>query len=124
MARVAALAALVLPVLSCQLGSRAETGPAVAAPAGPDAIDDAQLRDAAATTDGWLSYGGSYSEQRYSRLARIDATNVAGLGLAWSFDMATNRGLEATPIVVGGVIYTTGTWSVVVAIDARSGRQL
>ncbi|MEM7408733.1 MAG: PQQ-dependent dehydrogenase, methanol/ethanol family [Myxococcota bacterium] len=88
------------------------------------AVDDAQLRAAGADPETWLTYGGNYAEQRYSTLAAIDAGNVADLGLAWSYDLGTRRGLEATPIVVDGVLYLTGTWSVVFAIDARTGKLL
>jgi len=72
----------------------------------------------------WLSYGKDYKEQRYSELDQINVGNVAKLGLAWSFDTDFNRGLEATPIVVDGVIYLTGNWSVVYALDARDGQLL
>ena len=72
----------------------------------------------------WITHGRSYSEQRFSPLTGIRADNVGQLGLAWSFDTDTDRGLEATPLVVDGVLFTTGSWSVVFAIDARTGRQL
>ena len=72
----------------------------------------------------WLSYGKDYKEQRYSDLDKINVGNVGQLGLAWAFDTDFNRGLEATPIVVDGVIYVTGNWSVVYALDARSGSLL
>ncbi len=88
------------------------------------AVDDARLRNAENEPESWLTYGGTHDEQRYSRLAQIDEHNVGTLGLAWHYDMATRRGLEATPIVVDGVLYTTGSWSVVVALDARTGREL
>lgn len=88
---------------------------------GIDAVDDARLRGARDEPESWLTYGGDYGEQRFSRLEGLDAANVGGLGLAWAFETGTKRGLEATPIVVDGVIYTTGTWSVVYAVDARSG---
>jgi quinohemoprotein ethanol dehydrogenase len=87
-----------------------------------DRVDDARLRGAATETQGWLTYGGSYAEQRYSTLAQIDADNVKDLGLAWYFDTQMPRGHEATPIVVDGMIYTTSSWSVVFAIDARTGK--
>ncbi len=89
-----------------------------------DGIDDERLRNAAQEPSNWLTYGGTYSEQRFSRLDAINEANVGELGLAWSFQTGTKRGLEATPIVVDGVIYTTGTWSVVFAIDARTGKQI
>jgi quinohemoprotein ethanol dehydrogenase len=80
--------------------------------------------NAAAEPQSWLSYGGTYSEQRYSTLDKISTANVAQLGLAFSYDTNTTRGLEATPIVVGGVIYTTGSWSIVYAVDAKTGQEI
>jgi quinohemoprotein ethanol dehydrogenase len=88
------------------------------------AVDDLRLRHAEDEAESWLMHGGSYSEQRYSRLDQIDEGNVGALGLAWAFGLRSYRGIEATPIVVDGVIYTTSTWSVVYAIDARTGREL
>ncbi|HSJ97492.1 MAG TPA: PQQ-dependent dehydrogenase, methanol/ethanol family [Myxococcota bacterium] len=88
------------------------------------AVDDARLRDADADVANWLTHGRTYAEQRMSPLDQIDATNVAGLGLAWSLELGTNRGVEATPIVVDGVLFATGPWSVVYAVDARTGRLL
>jgi len=84
-------------------------------------IDDERLRDADRDMANWLMYGRTYDEQRFSPLQQINDSNVDRLGLAWSRPMPTTRGLEATPLVVDGVIYTTGSWSVVYAIDARSG---
>jgi quinohemoprotein ethanol dehydrogenase len=87
-------------------------------------IDDKALRQAEARAGDWITHGRTYSEARYSPLKQIDAGNVQKLGLAWAFDTQTNRGLEATPIVVDGVMYTTGSWSVVYALDAKTGQQL
>jgi quinohemoprotein ethanol dehydrogenase len=72
----------------------------------------------------WPMHGRNEGETRFSPLARINPDTVKDLGLAWSFATETTRGLEATPLVVDGVLYTTGSWSVVFAIDARTGRQL
>ncbi|HUQ86589.1 MAG TPA: PQQ-dependent dehydrogenase, methanol/ethanol family [Vicinamibacterales bacterium] len=88
------------------------------------AVDDAALRTPEARNQDWLSYGRDYSEQRFSPLDQINDTTVARLGLAWQFETATQRGLEATPLVVDGVMYATGSWSVTYAIDARTGKQL
>jgi quinohemoprotein ethanol dehydrogenase len=74
--------------------------------------------------DNWLVHGRTFSEQRYSPLQDINTSNVSGLGLAWKLDLESDRGLEATPIVVDGVMFTTGSWSRVYAIDARSGSLL
>lgn len=87
-------------------------------------IDDDVLADAGDYSSDWLSHGRTYAETRFSPLDRIDGTNVADLGLAWSFETGTQRGLEATPIVVGGTVYTTGSWSIVYALDARTGEEL
>jgi PQQ-dependent dehydrogenase (methanol/ethanol family) len=76
------------------------------------------------SADNWLSYGKDYREQRYSELNQINRDNLSRLGLAWSFDTDFDRGLEATPIVVDGVIYVTGNWSMVYALDARDGSLL
>ena len=96
----------------------------VAAQQAPAPVDDAALAGAESRRGDWLSYGRTYYEQRFSPLDQIDDANAAKLGLAWSFETATDRGLEATPLVIDGVMYTTGSWSVVYAIDARTGQQL
>ena len=72
----------------------------------------------------WVSHGRTYSEQRFSPLTTINAGNVQQLGLAWSLDLDTNRGQEATPLIIDGVIYSTSAWSKVQAIDAASGKLL
>src|SRR5215472_8513164 len=77
---------------------------------------------AAAADEGWLLHGGTENDQRFSSLAQINEQTVRGLGLAWSKELGTTRGLEATPIVADGIIYTTGAWSVVFAFDAKTGR--
>ncbi|MCX5738784.1 MAG: PQQ-binding-like beta-propeller repeat protein, partial [Proteobacteria bacterium] len=87
-------------------------------------MDDARLREAGSDASNWLTHGRSYDEQRFSPLAQIQTGNVAELGLLWSLDLGTHRGLEATPIVMDGVLYTTSAWSVVHAIDARTGQLL
>src|SRR5436190_645516 len=89
-----------------------------------DRIDDARLVVADRDSANWLTYGRTYSEQRFSPLRQINDSTVAQLGLVWSHELPTTRGLEATPIVIDGVIYTTSSWSVVYAFDASSGRQL
>ncbi|MBS1791215.1 MAG: PQQ-dependent dehydrogenase, methanol/ethanol family [Acidobacteria bacterium] len=87
-------------------------------------IDDAALKTADARTGDWITHGRDYAETRFSPLKQVNDSNVKELGLAWSFDTQTDRGLEATPIIVDGVMYTTGSWSVVFALDARTGKQL
>jgi PQQ-dependent dehydrogenase (methanol/ethanol family) len=91
------------------------------------AVDDARLAAAGGAADpgdDWLTHGRSYGEARYSPLAQIHAGNAGQLGLAWWIDTRTTRGLEATPLVADGILYTTGSWSVVFAVDVRSGSLL
>ena len=88
------------------------------------AVDDARLRNADADVSNWLTHGRTYSEERFSPLDAIHRDNVQDLGLLWSYDLGSNRGVEATPIVVEGVLFTTGPWSIVYAIDARTGEAL
>jgi quinohemoprotein ethanol dehydrogenase len=86
--------------------------------------NDRALVEAGEFNAGWLTHGRTYAEDRFSPLKQIDEKSVERLGLAWSFDMETRRGLEATPIVANGVLYFTGAWSVVYAVNARSGELL
>ncbi|WP_448586863.1 PQQ-dependent dehydrogenase, methanol/ethanol family [Thermaurantiacus sp.] len=72
----------------------------------------------------WLTYGGTYDEQRHSRLTRINRSNVQELGVAWTYELKTGRGVETTPLIHKGVMYATSAWSVLHAIDARTGREL
>ncbi|WP_448579606.1 PQQ-dependent dehydrogenase, methanol/ethanol family [Thermaurantiacus sp.] len=72
----------------------------------------------------WLTYGGTYDEQRHSRLMQVNTGNVDRLGVAWTYDLKTGRGVEATPIVANGIMYVTSAWSVLHALDARTGKEL
>ncbi len=84
-------------------------------------VDDARLRDSDQDTSNWLMYGRTYDDHRFSPLKQINEETVGKLGLAWSRELGTTRGLEATPLVEDGIIYATGSWSVVYAIDAKTG---
>jgi len=75
-------------------------------------------------TDSWLTYGGGYDEKRFSPLSTVSTETVDQLGLAWSYDLGTSRGIEATPIIHNGIMYVTSTWNIVHAMDARTGKQL
>jgi quinohemoprotein ethanol dehydrogenase len=88
------------------------------------AVDDAALRAADGDSADWLTYGRTYSEQRFSPLKLVDEQSVGKLGLAWSYDLETLRGVEATPLVKDGILYATSAWSLVYAFDAPSGKLL
>jgi quinohemoprotein ethanol dehydrogenase len=87
-------------------------------------IDDAALKNAGKTGGEWLSYGLTQGETRYSPLDQINAGNVKRLALAWSYDVGPGGGgQEATPLVWNGSIFGITNWSVVFAVDARSGKE-
>jgi alcohol dehydrogenase (cytochrome c) len=71
----------------------------------------------------WPRYDGSFTSNRNSPLDQINTSNVQHLSLQWMFPVPGAPRLEATPIVVDGVMYVTAV-NTVFAIDARSGRQL
>lgn len=86
-------------------------------------VDTDRISTASAGEE-WLTYGGTYDEQRHSSLTNVNTDTVADLGVAWTYDLATNRGVESTPIVVDGVMYVTSAWSLVYALDAKTGEEL
>ncbi|KUE85012.1 alcohol dehydrogenase [Cupriavidus necator] len=87
-------------------------------------VDGAFISANASTARDWPSHGLDYAETRFSRLRQIDAANVRDLGLVWTYNLESTRGVEATPLVVDGVMYVTASWSVVHAVDARTGKRL
>src|SRR6266851_3933851 len=115
--RVPAIAATAL--LLCTVG----VGQAWAAEA-PVKVDAARMNNADRDAANWLSYGRTYSEQRFSPLTKITSDNAKQLGLAWSADLDTNRGQEATPLIIDGVMYVSTAWSMVKAYDAKTGKLL
>ena len=95
----------------------------------PPVIDLTVLKNAGTHDDSlpgsWLTYGKSQSEQRYSPLKQIDASNVKRLGLAWSYVVGSGGyGQEGTPLVWNDTIYGITTWSVVYALDGRTGKEI
>lgn len=88
------------------------------------AVDSASIKANAATSNDWPTIGLDYGETRFSKLNQINADNVKKLGLVWSYSLESSRGVEATPVVVDGIMYQTASWSVVHAIDARTGKKI
>lgn len=114
--------AAALSVLTSVAAAQSLTPEAIsAAVAGVNAEAIIQNRE---TTRNWLTHGLDFQETRHSKLDAIDATNVGELGLAWATSLESRRGVEATPIVVDGVMYVTASWSVVHALDARTGEEI
>ena len=87
----------------------------------------------------WPSYGGDNGSQKYSTLDQVNASNVADLVTAWSWESPDNAtvadniaqqnyravpaGFKATPIVIAGVMYVPSSFGRVVALDAASGEE-
>jgi quinohemoprotein ethanol dehydrogenase len=74
--------------------------------------------------DNWVTPGGDHGKSHYSTLTDINRETVGTLGLAWAAELGTTRGLEATPVVIDGVMYTSGVAGRVYALDAASGKEL
>ncbi len=127
MRAIATIAILCLALVGCTEEQPAET----AVTTSPEVDQATYIREVTGSLDGariqkeettnWLAHGRTYDEQRFSPLDQINADTIGDLGLAWYFDTGTDRGLEASPIVVDGVMFTSGSWSVVFANDARTG---
>jgi len=89
-------------------------------------VDDATLKTAGApgSSDEWLTYGLTQGETRFSPLKDINATNVKRLSATWSYEVGSGGGgQEATPLVWNNTIYGITNWSVVFAVDARTGKE-
>ena len=87
-------------------------------------VDAARLRNADSEPQNWFTGGRDQNGSYYSPLKTIDAHSVGRLGFAWQYDLGTRRGQEATPIVVDGIMYSSGTWGYVYALDAATGQEL
>lgn len=113
-------------LLLCAAGCRSKSNsPATSQETvSPANVDASRLINADLQPGNWMSYGRTYSEQRFSPLKQINDQNVGQLALAWYVDIDTRRGQEATPIVVDGVMYFTTAWSKVFAVKAATGEKL
>ena len=109
---------------SAATAANAEPAGAAATAAAAANVTAARLLNAAAEPAQWLTYGGTYDEQRFSRLTQINKDNVKQLGLNWFADYDTNLAQTGTPLYIDGVIYVSTAWSKVYAFDAKSGKQL
>ena len=88
-------------------------------------VDDARIIAAPQTEPGsWLTYGQTYKEQRFSMLDQINRDNVSDLGLAWAKAIGGMERMQATPLVVDGVMYVNNGTSVVYALDAVTGEEI
>ncbi len=96
------------------------SGPA----SGQRGIDDLRLKAAANEPGAWLTNGRDFAQTYFSPLTDINAANVGKLGFAWQYAIDSEDGMEATPIVVDGVMYATGPRGAVYVVDAKTGREI
>jgi len=85
-----------------------------------DVTEERVLADAG-NGNNWFLKGGNFRGQHFSPLDDINHENVSELGLAWATQLPVPDGISATPIVVDGVVYLSGAYSLVFAVDANSG---
>jgi len=115
---------LILAAAGCRPHASATAPAPTPAPSRKAAAVDA-ARLAEVNPDQWLTAGRDANGTYYSPLDGINAGNVGRLGFAWDYRLATNhRGLEATPLVVDGVMYASGNFGRVYALDAATGGEL
>jgi glucose dehydrogenase len=101
----------------------------LAASLGPSAalsgdIDDRRLKSAADNRGEWLLYGRDYSQQRFSPLDQINAGTVKRLVPKWIYQTGSAATFQTSPLIADGVMYLTAPYSHVVAVDAKTGREL
>jgi quinohemoprotein ethanol dehydrogenase len=99
-------------------------GLVVACPVGAETKVDDDLLTREPSGAQWAGYGRTFDEQRYSPLRQIDAGNVSRLGLAWSLDLPDVHSVTTVPLAVDGVIYFAAGYTVIHAVDARTGKLL
>lgn len=120
-------AALVISILTVSCGqqsSQTEEGAQAVQPQSQHptvTVNTGRITNADSEPGNWMAVGRSYKEQHYSQLDNITTENVNQLGLAWTFDLDSNRGQEATPLVVDGVMYVSTAWNKVKALNALTG---
>jgi quinohemoprotein ethanol dehydrogenase len=93
-----------------------------ATPAGN--VNAARIKSPGAEPDQWLLSGRDWRGTYYSPLSQIKASNVRSLGFAWQYALGTNRGVEATPVVVDGRMFASSSFGRVYALDAATGREI
>jgi alcohol dehydrogenase (cytochrome c) len=83
-----------------------------------------RLLDADKEPQNWLMYNGDFASQRFSRLKQINKDTVANLRPAWIYEPSRTGFLQASPIVVDGIMYIVEVPDTVTALDARTGTKI
>jgi quinohemoprotein ethanol dehydrogenase len=122
--RIAAALAAAIPLALAGCHAPSPPAPDKAAAAEPANVDHQRLLNADREPGQWMTDGRNYTAQRYSPLKQINEQNVSQLGLAWYADLDTFRGVEATPLVIDGVLYNTSAWNITYAYEAATGNLL
>ncbi|MBS0580825.1 MAG: PQQ-dependent dehydrogenase, methanol/ethanol family [Proteobacteria bacterium] len=86
-------------------------------------LDASRLAAAAREPEQWFTNGRDGAGTYYSPLAGINRETAPRLGFAWQYPLGTRRGLEATPVVVDGIMYAAGNFGRVYSLDAATGRE-
>ena len=93
-----------------------------AAPSDYSPVTDARLKNPEPSN--WLQYRGNYGGWGYSPLDKINEKNVGRLELAWALTTGQTEGHQAPPIVNNGYMYVTTPGAQVIAMDAKTGKEL
>jgi quinohemoprotein ethanol dehydrogenase len=109
----AALASVLALIAGCAAPTRQ---------AGETVLPENKLLDSSDGSD-WAAYGRTYGEGHYSPLAEVDSQNVNRLGLQWSLDLPVGNSVTM-PLAVDGILYFATGYSVVHAVEARTGSKL
>jgi len=88
-------------------------------------VDEARIARMETDEPGaWLTYGRTYEEQRFSPLTDVNVETVADLGIAWQKDLDTFHKVEATPLVIDGIMYVVAPYNITYALDAVTGEEI
>jgi PQQ-dependent dehydrogenase (methanol/ethanol family) len=90
----------------------------------PGGVTYDRLRNSDAEPQNWMHYWGNYQGTHYSALRQITPENVSHLQAQWSIQLPGTTNLEVEPLVVDGIMYTSGQPGTVMALDARNGRRI
>ena len=90
----------------------------------PGGLSYDRLRNPQAEPQNWLTYWGDYQGRHFSALKEISTANVRNLQARWAVQMPGDSILEAMPLVVDGIMYTSGMPGQVFALDAKTGLQI
>ena len=83
-----------------------------------------RLVNSAKEPQNWMTYSGDYSGRRFSALDQINVTNAHTMVAKWVYQTGATGKLEATPLVVDGILYATAQDDRAFALDARTGRPI